>query len=71
MTHKLDGDRSVAIELSQPKPDDGAIVASPTRRGSLAVARPKSLRDRPRNIDGVNTMTDNILQPNLCNVQQV
>jgi hypothetical protein len=70
MTDKLDDDRTVASELSRPKPDLGAIATSPTRRGFSTEARPEYLCDRPRNIDGVNAMTDNLLQPNLCNVQQ-
>jgi hypothetical protein len=68
MTHKLDDDRTAASKLSRPKPELGAIAASPTRRGSLPEASSEYLLDRPRNIDGVNTMTDNILLPNLSNV---
>jgi hypothetical protein len=71
MTDKLDGDRTAATELSQPKPEPGAIAASPTRREYFTAARPEYFCDRPRNTAGVNTMTDNILQPNLSDVQQV
>jgi hypothetical protein len=68
MTHKLNDDRPAASNLSLPQPELGAIAASPTRRGSLTAARPEYFCDRPPNTDGVNAMTHNILQPNLCNV---
>jgi hypothetical protein len=68
MTHKLNDDRPEASNLSLPQPEFGAIAASPTRRGSLTAASPEYFCDRPPNTDGVNAMTNNILQPNLCNV---
>jgi hypothetical protein len=71
MTGKLADDRAVATELFPPKPQLGAIAASPTRRGSFTEARSEYFRDRPQNLDGVNAMTHNILPPNLCNVQHV
>jgi hypothetical protein len=71
MTPKLNDDSTAASKLSQPKPELGAIAASPTRREYFTAARPEYFCDRPRNTAGVNAMTDYILLPNLSNVQQV